>query len=116
MQNNGPVIGSFQQLTVDLVIVQGLQADLPFRFLPHGRPDIRVKNIGALYRFEDIFFNGNRTAGQRRIFLGLLCHHRIRLIALRAGADHVHSHFGTGIHQGMGHVIAVAHIYQLASF
>ena len=96
--------------------MQCFETNLTLRFLAHAGPYIGIEHIGALGSLEEILLYGNAAAGLGSILLRQTQDFRIRLIALRAGADHVHAHLGAGKHQRVCHVIAIAYINQLTAF
>ena len=105
-----------QQRLVNLIIMQCFETNLTLRFLAHAGPYIGIEHIGALSSLEEILLYGNAAAGLGSVLLRQTQDFRIRLIALRAGADHVHANLGAGKHQRVCHVIAIAYINQLTAF
>ena len=101
---------------IDLVTLELLYPFLVLCLLAHGSPHIRVQDVGPFSRFHDVFFDSNGSTCQRGIFLGLFQDLRIRVVPLGACTDHVHPHLGAGIHQGMGHVVAITDKDKLAAF
>ena len=95
--------------------MQRFEADFTLSLLAHAGPYIGIEHIGALGSLEEILFNSNGAAGLRCVLLCQTQDFRIRLIALRTSADHIHANLSAGKHQRMCHVVAIADINQLAA-
>ena len=116
VQNHSVRACHAQQFFVNLVIAKRFLTDALFGFLSHTCPNICIKNVCAFGGTEQIFINFNGAAGKCGIFLRGSYNFRVRLVAFRRCANHIHAYFGTGIHQRMRHIVAVANINQLTAF
>ena len=82
--------------------------------LAHGHPDVCVDHVRALHRAVHILGQCHGAAAESSERFTLRHQLRRGEILLRRAGHKVHSHLGTGDHQGVAHVVAgVAHIDQL---
>ena len=112
------ILGIVHRFLIYLIWRQGFDTLFPYfiRF-SHGNPDIGIQNIGIFCAFFHTLGQCNRTAGCLGVFLALCYELRIWEIFFWRTCRKMHSHFRTGDHQGISHIVAgISHVNKFNAF
>ena len=112
VHEEGIGLGGGHHFGIHAPVGKGLLAGLVFGFVAHAGPHVGGDQIGALAGFErvaiELIATGAYPLGARGQFL-------INFVATRRAHVHLEAQQCSGLHPGVGHVVAIAHPgYRLA--